>query len=83
MIVAKILLVTAGIATVLWMFWMIIFGKSVPDMQADTSLTSKAGDDSSITAVVMMSGPNSGGHDGGCSASGAGSDCGGGDGGSH
>ncbi|MGG6302827.1 hypothetical protein ACQV2C_23280 [Pantoea allii] len=81
MIVAKILLVTAGIATVLWMFWMIIFGKSAPDLQTDTSLTRKAGDDSSITSVVMMSGPDSGGHDGGCSASYAGGDCGGG--GSH
>ncbi|WP_019105001.1 hypothetical protein [Pantoea ananatis] len=83
MIVAKILLVTAGIATVLWMFWMIIFGKSAPDMQADTSQTRKAGDDSSITSVVMMSDSGSGGHDGGCSASDAGGDCGGSDGGSH
>jgi len=83
MIVAKILLVTAGIATVLWMFWMIIFGKSAPDMQADTFLTRKAGDDSNTTSVVMMSGPDSGGHDGGCSASDAGGDCVGGDGGSH
>ncbi len=41
MIVAKILLVTADITTVLWMFWMIIFGKSAPDMQADTFLTRK------------------------------------------
>ncbi|MCH9271846.1 hypothetical protein [Pantoea ananatis] len=83
MIVAKILLVTAGIATVLWMFWMIIFGKSAPDLQTGTSLTRKAGNDSSITSVVMMSGPDSGWHDGGCSASDAGGDCGGGDGGSH
>ncbi|MDJ0042541.1 hypothetical protein QM574_00185 [Pantoea ananatis] len=83
MIVAKILLVTAGIATVLWMFWMVIFGKSAPDMQAGTFLTRKAGDDSSTTSIVMMSGPDSGGHDGGCSASGVGGDCGGGDGGSH